>query len=140
MRDSVRWHPVVLAISGYQQYISPHKGFCCAHRLLTGEPSCSEYIKRAIIAQGLLHAWGDIRQRLQACKASARQLREARSRDAEGEGEAGEGGEKGAASQHTCFACADGVACVPSCGGAEIVSGAGGMASGGCDGCACTPF
>jgi len=41
--------PVFLvAIEGYQQLISPHKGYRCARGVLYGGPSCSEFGKRAI--------------------------------------------------------------------------------------------
>jgi hypothetical protein len=36
------------AIGGYQKYVLPHKGFSCAHRLLYGRKSCSQYVKDAI--------------------------------------------------------------------------------------------
>ena len=33
------------AIRMYQKYISPYKGFRCAHRVLHGGPSCSEFAR-----------------------------------------------------------------------------------------------
>ncbi|WP_338027215.1 membrane protein insertion efficiency factor YidD [Trichormus azollae] len=42
----------VTAIAGYQIHISPHKGFQCAHRVLYGSESCSQYIKRVIAEEG----------------------------------------------------------------------------------------
>jgi putative component of membrane protein insertase Oxa1/YidC/SpoIIIJ protein YidD len=44
------------AIGGYQKYVSPHKGFSCAHRLLYGGESCSQYVKGAIAQNGLSRA------------------------------------------------------------------------------------
>ncbi|WP_228061460.1 membrane protein insertion efficiency factor YidD [[Phormidium] sp. LEGE 05292] len=41
------------SISGYQKYLSPHKGFSCAHRILYGGESCSAYIKRIVAQKGL---------------------------------------------------------------------------------------
>ncbi|GCL38531.1 hypothetical protein H6F47_13070 [Sphaerospermopsis sp. FACHB-1094] len=34
--DAVSRNISVSAISGYQKYLSPHKGFACAHRVLYG--------------------------------------------------------------------------------------------------------
>lgn len=56
------------AITGYQKHISPHKGFVCAHRVLYGGESCSQYIKRAIAQDGLKIAFIKSRERFQACK------------------------------------------------------------------------
>lgn len=65
----------VAAIKGYQQYISPYKGFSCAHRVLYGGESCSGYVKHAIAAQGLLEALSSAGERFQACKAASLILR-----------------------------------------------------------------
>ena len=62
-------------ITSYQKNISPKKGFSCAHRVLHGGESCSQYIKRIILKQGLLGAIPLSRQRLQACKAANQVLR-----------------------------------------------------------------
>lgn len=59
-----------VAIAGYQKHLSPRKGFSCAHRLLHGGESCSQYTKRAILEQGLLVSIPAIQQRFQACKAA----------------------------------------------------------------------
>ena len=56
------------AISGYQRYVSPQKGFACAHRRLYGGISCSEYVKQAIAKQELAKVIQLARQRFQACK------------------------------------------------------------------------
>lgn len=58
----------IVAIAGYQKYISPHKGFVCAHRVLYGGESCSTYIKRVISEEGLIVAWGKSHNRFQGCK------------------------------------------------------------------------
>ncbi|MDP1573050.1 MAG: membrane protein insertion efficiency factor YidD [Pseudomonadota bacterium] len=42
------------AIVTYQRHISPHKGFCCAHRALHGGWSCSEFGHRVILRYGVL--------------------------------------------------------------------------------------
>lgn len=38
----------------YQRWISPHKGFCCAYRKLTGGRSCSEYARQTVLDRGVL--------------------------------------------------------------------------------------
>ncbi len=58
----------ITLIGGYQQYISPIKGFSCAHRILYGEESCSNYIKRMFIEQDFSGAMEAARQRFKACK------------------------------------------------------------------------
>ncbi|MCC5637056.1 membrane protein insertion efficiency factor YidD [Nostoc sp. CHAB 5844] len=58
----------VTAITGYQKHISPYKGFVCAHRILHGGESCSQYIKRVIAQEGLRIAFIKSRTRFQACK------------------------------------------------------------------------
>ncbi|MGB3508332.1 MAG: membrane protein insertion efficiency factor YidD [Microcoleaceae cyanobacterium] len=58
----------VTLISGYQKYISPRKGFSCAHRVLYDGESCSEYIKRMFIEQDLSRAIKVANHRFTACK------------------------------------------------------------------------
>ena len=43
----------IAAISGYQRFVSPYKGYRCAHRLHHGGESCSQYVKRELQQQGL---------------------------------------------------------------------------------------
>lgn len=62
------------AIHAYQRYISPHKGFCCAYRSITGRQSCSSFSARAIKKAGIL---GGIRltlRRLQRCSSVYAQI------------------------------------------------------------------
>ncbi|MBD2168318.1 membrane protein insertion efficiency factor YidD [Calothrix membranacea FACHB-236] len=65
----------VVAITGYQKHISPRKGFVCAHRVLYGGESCSQYIKRVIAEDGFRVLPAKSRQRFQACKEANRILR-----------------------------------------------------------------
>ncbi|MCG8427940.1 MAG: membrane protein insertion efficiency factor YidD [Chromatiales bacterium] len=122
-----KWHPAVAAINGYQQYISPYKGFSCAHRVATGEVSCSEFAKQVIHKKGLISALKDIFHRLDECKKVAIYLNEQK--------------EKSKKDNPTCTA-ADTLTCmpIPSCGDAGIGGAASGIGAGGCDACACTPF
>ncbi|AKG20922.1 membrane protein insertion efficiency factor YidD [Calothrix sp. 336/3] len=66
--DSLSRNFTVTAISGYQKFISPHKGFSCAHRVLYGGESCSQYIKRAIANYGISIGLEKARSRFDACK------------------------------------------------------------------------
>ncbi|OUL33392.1 hypothetical protein BV372_17050 [Nostoc sp. T09] len=65
----------IVAITGYQKHISPHKGFVCAHRVLYGGESCSQYIKRIIAEDGFKGLLSKSRRRFQACKQANRILR-----------------------------------------------------------------
>ncbi|MTJ49082.1 membrane protein insertion efficiency factor YidD [Dolichospermum sp. UHCC 0259] len=65
----------VTAITGYQRYISPYKGFRCAHRVLHGGESCSGYVKRQIAEYGLTDAFVKSKKRFQACTEANRILR-----------------------------------------------------------------
>lgn len=58
----------VVLIRSYQKYLSPHKGFSCAHRVLYGGDSCSQYVKNMLIEQDLRSAISVSRQRFSACK------------------------------------------------------------------------
>ncbi|MFN5503981.1 MAG: membrane protein insertion efficiency factor YidD [Pseudanabaena sp.] len=58
----------VTAISGYQKFISPHKGFSCAHRVLYGCESCSQYFKQVIAEEGILTAIANANGRFQECR------------------------------------------------------------------------
>jgi putative component of membrane protein insertase Oxa1/YidC/SpoIIIJ protein YidD len=65
----------VACISGYQKYLSPRKGFACAHRLLYKEESCSQYIKKVIVHEGIRVAIEKSRVRFQECKQASQILR-----------------------------------------------------------------
>lgn len=58
----------VALIDWYQAYLSPWKGFCCAHRALHGKSSCSEWIKRLIIRFGLIRAAPLALRRFHSCR------------------------------------------------------------------------
>lgn len=65
---------LIWAINQYQRYVSPRKGFVCAHRVLHGGESCSEAVKRAAVEHGVIGAWGMGRRRSRECRAAARAL------------------------------------------------------------------
>lgn len=60
----------------YQRYISPRKGFSCAHRVLHGGPGCSGYAKHAIQDHGLFAAVPLVRQRFRDCKTAYETIQE----------------------------------------------------------------
>jgi len=58
---------ILTAISAYQRYLSPHKGFCCAYRVHTGRKSCSALGFRAVQRFGIWTGLGILRRRLYLC-------------------------------------------------------------------------
>jgi len=65
----------IIIINLYQKYISPHKGYCCAYRVDTGEDSCSQYAKVTIEEHGLFSAFPHIREQFDRCRFSAERLK-----------------------------------------------------------------
>lgn len=63
------------SIDLYQQYISPHKGYGCPHRLLYQGASCSAVVKQALLTQDLVSAIASSREQFRACAAASRVLR-----------------------------------------------------------------
>ena len=57
-----------IAIKAYKQYLSPRKGFNCAHRVLHQGQSCSSYFYSCITEQSLGSACLSFQQRLQDCQ------------------------------------------------------------------------
>ena len=55
-------------ITTYQRFISPYKGFCCAHRALHREASCSEAVKKLVMKYGMFRAWPFIVARFEDCR------------------------------------------------------------------------
>jgi putative component of membrane protein insertase Oxa1/YidC/SpoIIIJ protein YidD len=68
----------IAAITGYQRYLSPHKGFRCAHRVLHQGESCSQYVKREVQEAGLVAALRSSRVRFAECKEANQIIRERR--------------------------------------------------------------
>lgn len=54
-------------IGGYQRHISPRKGYSCAHRIVHGGDSCSQYVKKTLAEKNLFDATLLARQRFRAC-------------------------------------------------------------------------
>jgi uncharacterized protein len=65
----------VTAIGFYQQFISPYKGFRCAHRVKHGRMSCSQFAKRLIEKVGLMRFAPIFRKRLRRCGDAAAALK-----------------------------------------------------------------
>jgi uncharacterized protein len=57
----------LLAIRGYQRFISPYKGFRCAYGLHSGRCTCSGLGYRAIRRYGVLDGLSVLRERLTRC-------------------------------------------------------------------------
>ncbi len=68
----------VFLIVLYQRYISPYKGFRCAHALRNAGPSCSAAVRDIVERDGLWRGWPQIRRRFAECRAAARELQEER--------------------------------------------------------------
>ena len=60
-------HILLALIRGYQKYLSPHKGFCCAYRQHTGRGSCSALGYRAVRRFGVFGGLALIRRRTYLC-------------------------------------------------------------------------
>lgn len=58
---------VLAAISFYQRYVSPYKGFCCAYRHHTGRQSCSMLGIRVVRRYGAFKGLAVLRRRLYLC-------------------------------------------------------------------------
>lgn len=63
------------AIWGYQQFLSPRKGYRCAYSVLHGGTGCSGFAKHAIRDHGLWGAVPHMRERFRDCKEASRALR-----------------------------------------------------------------
>jgi putative component of membrane protein insertase Oxa1/YidC/SpoIIIJ protein YidD len=70
----------ITAITGYQKFISPHKGFSCAHRVLYGCDSCSQYFKQVITEEGIATAIANAKGRFQECREANEILKERRAK------------------------------------------------------------
>lgn len=62
----------------YQRFVSPNKGFKCAHHVLHHRETCSNAVKSLIVSQGLFRAIPSIRVRFRECRAANEYLKSAR--------------------------------------------------------------
>ena len=111
-------------IHAYQRWVSPRKGYRCAHAVLHGGPGCSGFAKHAIRDKGLLPALPHIRARFADCRAAFDTLQDRRD-----EGDDQSKGNNRCA--NGAGALCDGAMCCPS-GAATGRTAAGGAAEGGC--------
>ncbi|MBZ9713717.1 membrane protein insertion efficiency factor YidD [Deinococcus multiflagellatus] len=58
---------VLSSIDLYQRWLSPLKGFRCAHAAFYGGDSCSAAVRRLVAERGALAARPDIAARFQTC-------------------------------------------------------------------------
>lgn len=65
--DSSLRSGAIATISGYQRHISPRKGYSCAHRLVHGGDSCSQYVKKMLADKSLFEATLLARTRFKEC-------------------------------------------------------------------------
>jgi uncharacterized protein len=65
---------VIFLIGLYQRYLSPYKGFRCAHAAYHGGPSCSHAIKSIVHELGVFAALPRIRLRFIECRAAYARL------------------------------------------------------------------
>ena len=63
---------MVALIRGYQRFLSPYKGYACAHRVKFGGASCSEYGRQVFAAEGWQAGLAKLRARFRACHAASR--------------------------------------------------------------------
>lgn len=58
----------IALIGGYQRYLSPRKGYSCAHRIVYGGLSCSEYVKNTLSNTNMFESALLAGQRFRACR------------------------------------------------------------------------
>jgi len=63
----LRW-AAVGSIRAYQRWLSPYKGFRCAHHVLHRQGSCSHFGLSAFQAHAFRRAWVLTAERLRACR------------------------------------------------------------------------
>ena len=59
----------------YQQYISPHKGYCCAHSALHGNLTCSSWAIHVLENQRFSLFFPLMKRRFQACNQAHKNLK-----------------------------------------------------------------
>lgn len=67
---------IIGLILRYQRYVSPHKGFRCAHALCHGRGSCSDWIKRVVETRPARLWLALSLRRFRACGAALADLRQ----------------------------------------------------------------
>jgi putative component of membrane protein insertase Oxa1/YidC/SpoIIIJ protein YidD len=65
---------MVALIGGYQRFLSPCKGYACAHRVKFGGASCSEYGRQVFASEGWQAGLAKLKARFRECHAASRSL------------------------------------------------------------------
>lgn len=68
MTEVKRPNLYTILIGFYRRHISPYKGFSCAHRVLCGGMSCSEFALNQFQTKDPFRAYKETRTRMRACK------------------------------------------------------------------------
>lgn len=73
MQMNLLQRAILASIHIYQRWISPHKGFQCAHRLATGGVGCSGYGKKVFARYGVKRGYQLLQRRFYDCAWHAKQ-------------------------------------------------------------------
>ncbi|MGI0117057.1 membrane protein insertion efficiency factor YidD [Zooshikella sp. RANM57] len=65
----------------YQQYLSPYKGFRCAHAVLNKRDSCSVAVSKIIARRGFLRGYQDIKKQFLRCAMASQHLEDSKRKD-----------------------------------------------------------
>jgi putative component of membrane protein insertase Oxa1/YidC/SpoIIIJ protein YidD len=65
----------VVVIRSYQRYLSPLKGYSCAHRVRHGGESCSAYARQVFAAEGMRVGVNKLRRRFRECHLAGQALK-----------------------------------------------------------------
>lgn len=69
-------HSVQYLIQFYQKYISPYKGFRCAHGAYYGGDSCSGAVSKIIRRKGLINGFQAIKNQFSRCSHAYSKLKQ----------------------------------------------------------------
>ncbi|MBU2712048.1 membrane protein insertion efficiency factor YidD [Zooshikella harenae] len=72
---------VLYLIKLYQRYISPYKGFRCAHAALSKRDSCSVAVSKIIARRGGLKGYQDIKKQFLRCANASQYLEDSKRKD-----------------------------------------------------------
>jgi len=76
----VRYFLIVI-INVYQRWVSPRKGFCCAHHVCFGRSTCSVYAKKAIFKHGSFTGVKLLNRRFIACSSAFKSIQDENPKD-----------------------------------------------------------
>lgn len=72
---SISNRTLILAIRAYQRYVSPYKGYRCAHHQLHGRGSCSSHGIHCLQTMPLMQARSAMKVRFSECGSAAAERR-----------------------------------------------------------------